>query len=207
MASVQETACQALALRLMARLLSYPDEKLGECVSALRGLFEEGSPERELLHRMMVELEGSDPLTLRIDYTALFIGAFEMLAAPYASYYLDGERQLGGPTTVAVERCYRECGMALSSGPKRPGDHVATMLEFASALLERSLEGSAGGLERERERESQVARASWFCRTYVEGWMPEFSRLTVRHAKTGFYRAVGELAGMTLACGALLPDE
>lgn len=227
---------RALALRLTACLLSYPDERTPACARALAELFEPSSPEGRLAAAVAAASAGCDavveadgllgvcgrssadlaalagsaeaedgcaafaheaPLDLRTDYTALFIGAFEMLAPPYASYYLDGAFQLGGPTTVAVERCYRQCGMVLAGEPRRPGDHLATMLEFVSALLERGSNGD----------EDAAGQAASFCRAYLNGWVREFARLTSSRAKTEFYRSVGEFAAETLVRGVLLPDE
>ncbi len=197
MMNADETSYQAELYRLMAQLLRFPDDGLASCVGALRGMFTQDADEQRILANMERALagEGLSLQDLEVDYTALFIGAFKMMAPPYASYYLDGERQLGGPSTVAVERVYRDCGLVLAQNPKQPGDHLAVMLEFLFELLRRSVAEHDPALENQ-------ARA--FFRTYVMGWVGELGEAVRAFAKTPFYAALGELLPLVLVDDSLL---
>ena len=50
---------------------------------------------------------------VQLEYTRMFIGSFRMYAPPYASYYMDGEGQMYGPTAVAVEDLYAQFGLEI----------------------------------------------------------------------------------------------
>ncbi|WP_165172576.1 molecular chaperone [Adlercreutzia sp. ZJ242] len=148
----EELICQATVLRLAARLLRYPADgagapELAACARELAGLFTDEADEHALALEAAAAAERAEGLELERDYTALFIGAFEMLAPPYASYYLDGERRLGGASTVAVERAYERFGLVLAESRKQPGDHLATMCEFLFAVLrDAALAGEAAAV-------------------------------------------------------------
>ena len=142
---------------------------------------------------------------LQVDYTALFIGSFKMWAPPYASYYLDGEGQLGGESTLKVERAYREGGRMLNQEHKQPGDHVATMCEFLFDLLRRSAQAAEAG--RAEEAAALEGRAAAFHATYLASWMYPFARLVGDHAGTSFYRALGELVPLAVVEDALFPTK
>ncbi|MDO4291244.1 MAG: molecular chaperone TorD family protein [Eggerthellaceae bacterium] len=229
-----EKIFSARLYQLMAQMLRYPTDvrELEEGARALQGLFAEGSEEHALCSRMLEALHGgakaageagaadnvagaatdqTDPAdpdvlqALQVDYTALFIGSFKMWAPPYASYYLDGEGQLGGETTGRVERAYREGGRALSQERKQPGDHAAVMCEFLFDLLRRSAQAAEAG--RAEEAAALEARAASFHATYLASWMHPFARLICDHAGTSFYRALGELVPLAVVEDALFPTK
>lgn len=78
---------QALVFQQAAVLMRYPEDLRApaRAVAALRPLYADGSPEADGLDAMARALEGTDLLDVQRDYTALFIGAWKMLAPPYAS--------------------------------------------------------------------------------------------------------------------------
>jgi TorA maturation chaperone TorD len=195
-----ELAYQANIYRLMARLLRYPGPDLGQCVQEAQGLFFEGSDEFRMLCLMgrSVLAKDANMLDLEIDYTALFIGSLTMLAPPYASYYLDGERQLGGLSTVAIEREYRRHGRVLRSDHRQPGDHLATMLEFLFDLLRQAIARN----ERSLEDEARV-----FFKSYLQGWVCDFCNLINAHARTRFYASLSELLPLALLSDSLLLEN
>lgn len=189
---------QALVFQQAAVLMRYPEDLRAPAgaVAALRPLYADGSPEADGLDAMARALEGADLLDVQRDYTALFIGAWKMLAPPYASYHLDGARQLGGPSTVAVEDAYRARGLVLSQERRKPGDHLSVMLEFLFVLL-RDGAGGADGAD---------AQAAAFFHRFVAPWVPAWGRSVADQAKTGFYAAWGALAPLILIDDSLLDE-
>lgn len=182
---------------------------LAESAHGLASLFAEGMREHELAANMeqaaREAAEAADAacvLDLQRDYTALFIGALEMAAPPFASYWLDGAHQLGGPTTTAVEQAYGAYGMRVQQRRKQPGDHLSTMLEFLFVLLRdavSALEAKDADLS-----ERLVSQARDFFDTYVQPWVGDMSALVQAHAQTGFYRDLGALLPLVVIDDSLL---
>ncbi|WP_172135319.1 molecular chaperone [Adlercreutzia sp. ZJ473] len=214
----EELICQATVLRLTARLLRYPADgagapELAACARELAGLFTDEADEHALALEAAAAAERAEGLELERDYTSLFIGAFEMLAPPYASYYLDGERRLGGASTVAVERAYERFGLVLAESRKQPGDHLATMCEFLFAVLRdaalageaAAADGDAAGGDAAAARADELARlASDFFARYVRPWVGAMSASVVSCAQTDFYRNLGRLLPLVLVEDSLL---
>ena len=107
-------------------------------------------PAAEAAERMEAALlahEGIEELT--IDHARLFVGPFALLAPPYGSVYLEGERRLMGDSTLAVGECYREVGLEVAAGFNGTPDHIAAELEFMHFLVIKELDALTGGeLER-----------------------------------------------------------
>lgn len=206
-----ELTYQALVYRFAAQLLRYPDAGLAVCARGLGELFAVGAREQVLLEKMAacVGQEGGTAadaaLELERDYTALFIGALKMLAPPYASYWLDGEHQLGGPTTVALERRYRTHGMVLAQERKQPGDHIATILEFAFVLMRDAAQATEDG-ETQRA-DALLGEAQHVFETWIAPWVGDMSALVVSNAKTRFYRYLGELLPLVLVEDSLFDSD
>jgi TorA maturation chaperone TorD len=74
--------------------------------------------------------KGLDLGTLQLDYTRLFLGPFEILAKPYGSVYLDGEKVVMGDSTVRAQALYREGRFDVAEDFRELPDHIAVELEF-----------------------------------------------------------------------------
>ncbi|CAB5095502.1 Respiratory arsenate reductase cytoplasmic chaperone [Olavius algarvensis associated proteobacterium Delta 3] len=61
---------------------------------------------------------------LCVDFARLFIGPYALLAPPYGSVYLDGERRVMGNSTMHVRSFYSDAGLELSAQFKEPPDHI-----------------------------------------------------------------------------------
>lgn len=202
-----EMAYQATLYCLVSRLLSYPEDARAQeaCACELAGLFEEGCKEHELLADAQEAARQAGTQRLQVDYTALFIGSFEMLAVPYASYYLDGEHRLGGVSMREIERAYAKCGLVLDQahGRKQPGDHIATLCEFLFVLLRDAASADAQGAR----RSELVGQARDFFACYVLPWVRLMADSVARHAQTDFYRNVGKLLPLVLVEDSLLLER
>lgn len=211
----EELAYQATVFRLTSRLMRYPADgagasELAACAHELAGLFVDEADERALALEAAAAAERAEGLELERDYAALFIGAFKMLAPPYASYYLDGERRLGGASTVAVERAYERFGLVLAQSRKQPGDHLATMCEFLFAVLRDAAlagEAAAAGDGADAARADELARlAGDFFARYVRPWVGAMSASVVSCAQTDFYRSLGRLLPLVVVEDSLLTE-
>lgn len=125
----------------------------------------------------------------QLEYTRLFIGSFKMYAPPYASYYLDGEHQVQGATTVEVAELYAQFGLELAPGEHECADHIRYLLAFA-ALLARTYE------ERGQEEFAEAYRD--FVDLYILRWFPELERRVDDCAEFPFYPALLHLSAAVL---------
>lgn len=80
---------------------------------------------------------------LSIDHAVLFVGPFELIAAPYGSVYIEKMRTVMGESTVSAARFYQAEGLSVDM--KEPPDHIAIELEFMYYLsIKEAAAASAG---------------------------------------------------------------
>ncbi|GAH03838.1 unnamed protein product, partial [marine sediment metagenome] len=72
---------------------------------------------------------------LKVDYARLFVGPYSLLAPPYGSVYLEGERRIMGDSTLNVLAMYRETGLDIAQDFNDAPDHIAAELEFMYSLV------------------------------------------------------------------------
>jgi TorA maturation chaperone TorD len=141
-------------------------------------------------------LENISQEQLSIDHAALFVGPFELTAAPYGSVYAEDSRQLMGETTINTLRFYEDAG--LSVDVKEPPDHIAIELEFMSHLCSKEAESSSAGNhgEAEKFREMQVQ----FFRTALQ-WVPQFCDSIRKGSDNLFYQSLADcLSRFMVSC-------
>ncbi|MBW1770891.1 MAG: molecular chaperone TorD family protein [Deltaproteobacteria bacterium] len=78
---------------------------------------------------------GNEIDDLCVDFARLFVGPYALLAPPYGSVYLDGERKVMGDSTMDVCMRYAEVGLQLADHFKEVPDHIAAELEFIYFLI------------------------------------------------------------------------
>jgi TorA maturation chaperone TorD len=130
--------------------------------------------------------EGFDELT--IDHARLFVGPFALLAPPYGSIYLEGERRLMGDSTLAAGACYHEAGLEVAADFNGTPDHVAVELEFMHFLAVKELDALYAGQLDRAQNFQQKQRA--FLERHLAAWVPDFSRSVEEQAQTEFYRSL-----------------
>ncbi len=127
----------------------------------------------------------SDREPVSVAFAKLFIGPFEIDAPPYASLYLDPERRLMGPVSLAVAEFYAEAGLGPSAeGPRDAPDHVTHELEFMYFL---AFESARSG------DPIWMDRAARFWRTHLGDWLPRFAESLMRAERHPVYDALGKL--------------
>lgn len=121
---------------------------------------------------------------LSLAYARLFLGPFEILASPYASFYLQDDQQLMGPVSQWVAGAYAEAGLEPGPGPREAPDHVAVEWEFMYFLTHQYL-GAGENL--------WVERRSAFVSTHLTQWMPPLGEAIKRAKEHEFYNTLAAL--------------
>lgn len=131
---------------------------------------------------------------LSIDHAALFIGPFELIAAPYGSVYKEKNRQVMGDSTVDVLRFYQNAGLSVEI--KEPPDHIAIELEFMYYLCTKEADSLANGHQEEAEKFRSLQRQ--FFQTSLE-WVPEFCHSIKKGTNNPFYSGLADCLGRFMA--------
>mgnify|MGYP000907456492 CR=1 FL=1 len=174
--------------KLLSLLYSPPTEEFDEILTLLGQNLQSLKPDLIPLVSGMKSLSASTSMLqdLTIDHAKLFIGPFDLLAPPYGSIYLDGQRRIMGDSTMEVLQFYRQAGLNLSNKFKQPPDHIVTELEFMYYLTAQYVTtGNDQWLMKKEE----------FLNNYLSKWIMNFTDRIQESAKTTFYK---NLACLTL---------
>lgn len=142
--------------------------------------------------RMSEEFASAEPESLLLDYTRLFLGPSHILARPYGSVWLEGEKSLMQDSTMAVQELYQEGGFDMDAEFRELPDHIAAELEFLYLLIYRENEA-----RRNADPEALIAITGLrerFLSEHLGSWIGSFAAAVKAGAQSGFYR---ELAGLT----------
>lgn len=174
------TASSAL-LDALSKAFSYPWEGMEPTTAALESLSaaEAGGFADDVRDVLRASRAFESTTSAQLAYTRLFIGSFKMEAPPYASYYLDGEQQVDGPTTAQVRGVYAQFGLQVSEDEKAPADHLRYLLAFLALL--------AGRYEETGEAAFAEAYAD-FRDDYVLSWSDAFQKLVETYAEDDYYK-------------------
>ncbi|MBI5739417.1 MAG: molecular chaperone TorD family protein [Nitrospirae bacterium] len=117
---------------------TFMEERLFENLSALlRRACPEASVFSERMGQAILKCSNED---LLVEYAKLFLGPYELKAAPYGSVYLDDGRKVMGDSTMEVFKIYKEEGLSIDENFKELPDHIAVELEFMYYLIFREIE-------------------------------------------------------------------
>ena len=182
----QDLTQTANAYKLLSLLYGPPTEELDEVLSHLEQTLKNLKPELVPIVLEMKTLFDSEAklLDLTVDHARLFIGPFDLLAPPYGSIYLDGERRVMGESTMEVLRFYREAGLDIAEDFKQPPDYIVTELEFVYYLIAKHLETND---------EQWLVQMETFLNKYLVKWSGEFINRINENAKNLFYKNLAHL--------------
>lgn len=177
------------ALDCLSRLWAYPSESGDEVAKALDDLADACADDADqvgaaiaLRDAFSAYDESTEVIVgasaAQLDYTRLFIGSFKMYAPPYASYYLDGDGQVFGPTAVEIDDLYAQFGLEVSCEEHEMPDHIRFLLYFASLL--------AGSFGQTGARDFALAYED-FKEAFLDSWMPSFADNVHRYSEYPFY--------------------
>lgn len=134
---------------------------------------------------------------LLLDYTRLFLGPTEILAQPYGSVWLEGQKQLLGETTLAVVELYREGGFDIDSEFREVPDHVAAELEFLYLLIFRQNEAIRAADAARLASVTDLERR--FLAEHLGEWAGPFAQAIRAGAQSAFYGALADLTAAFVA--------
>mgnify|MGYP006424379999 CR=1 FL=1 len=180
---------------LLGRAFEQPDAFSGDEPRLLREALEASGraldPEGSDLADQWETALDADPNALLRDYARLFLGPFEILAAPYASFYLDPEQQLMGAVSQEVAQRYAEAGLApREDKPCDAPDHIINECEFLYYLAHQSLTA-----ENPAEAQAWNRRFRSFAREHFARWLPDFCEAILAvDAPHPFYPALARFA-------------
>ena len=124
-------------------------------------------------------IEGST--AFQLDYTRLFIGSLKMYAPPYASYYIDGDSLLYGPTAAEIENLYAQFGLEIKKDEHDMPDHIRFLLAFLAVL--------AQGYEKGGERDFALAYAD-FKSEYFSSWVGDFKQKICESTEYSYFKVL-----------------
>ena len=121
-----------LTLRVLARLLSYPDAELrahlGELQDALQSERALGDARTAELEALMRSLAARDPIEVEADYVQLFDRG--RATSLHLFEHVHGDSRDRGPAMIDLARTYEQAGLYLAEG-ELP-DYLPVVLEFVS---------------------------------------------------------------------------
>src|SRR3990170_6323491 len=141
--------------------------------------------------RLGEEFSAEGHESLLLDYTRLFLGPSHIIAKPYGSVWLEGEKTLMGDSTMAVQELYRKGGFEIDEEFRELPDHIAAELEFLYLLIYRENEGHRNG-EPEAVKTAAGLRKR-FLDEQLGRWIGPFTAAVTAGAQSGFYRQLAEL--------------
>lgn len=183
----RSAAARANAYYVLARAFGRPDDWPDAFEDLLHKTFAATDGDASALIGQMLD-SAEDKRALSVDHARLFLGPFEIQAAPWASSYLDPEQRLMGPHSRYAAEAYAEAGLAPGGGPTDAPDHVTHELEFMYFLaFQEATEDDR--LWRERQER--------FWRQHLGHWLPSLAAAVGEAGShSPFYAG---LAGLTQA--------
>lgn len=174
--------------RLLSACFYEPDKDLfleQQACHNLSHLLNSFSPKAaECAQKMDEEMTRQDQQQLSIDYSALFIGPFDLLAPPYGSVYLEKKREVMGETTINVLKFYQDAGLQVEAS--EPADHIAIELEFMSFLHDKETSALQEGTNDEADHYSDLRKK--FFSSCLDPWVSEFCNTICNGTDNSFYQ-------------------
>lgn len=188
----QAVIARADSCRLLAAFFYPPDTRLfleEGIAEQLKRCLETACPEAVPFTPPLEKHTGEEGgLELSIAYTRLFLGPPAVLAPPYASYYLDRNARVMGPSSVEMVKLYREAGLRIDDEFNEMPDHITVVLEFLYFLLFRK--GSPAGVNVPFKGFDPDSTMRRFLKNYFFTWIPEFCGRITAAGEHPFYTAL-----------------
>jgi TorA maturation chaperone TorD len=145
---------------------------------------------------------------LTVDYARLFVGPHELLAPPFGSVYLDGERKVMGNSTLEVIEIYEAQGIVMDSEFKNLPDHITAELEFMHYLIHK--ETKALQMSDITGTLAFLKIQEHFLNRHLKRWIPPFCDNMKRGADCRFYTLLAAYTSLFIGgdcVGEGLPEE
>jgi TorA maturation chaperone TorD len=145
---------------------------------------------------------------LTVDYARLFVGPHELLAPPFGSVYLDGERKVMGNSTLEVIDMYEAQGIVMDSEFKNLPDHITAELEFMHYLIHQ--ETKTLQLSDIAGTKALLKIQEHFLNRHLKRWIPPFCDNMQGGADCRFYTLLAACTSLFVGgdgAGEELPGE
>ena len=140
--------------------------------------------------KMGREIMKYDNEELLVEYARLFIGPYELKAAPYGSIYLDEGRKIMADSTSQVNDFYRRMGLDMDADFTELPDHIAVELEFMYYLSFKETESLNKGLT---DRAAHfVSAQKEFLEHFMRKWVPVFCERMKSETDNTYYGALAD---------------
>ncbi|MBQ9953843.1 MAG: molecular chaperone TorD family protein [Eggerthellaceae bacterium] len=124
------------------------------------------------------------------EWLRLFMGLGEPLAPVWEAVYTETNGSMRGRCTLEVRSAYRTWGLEYENKAHEPEDALGLMLAFCAHLMEQELIGLEAGCENASGRAAKALEE--FMVKHMLPWASAWRFLVQEHAKTDYYRGVGE---------------
>ncbi len=179
--------------RALARVLAVPGDDLEDARVLCREAAGHGDDAlAHGLNRLADLLLLSDRESVARSYARLFLGPFDVLVPPYASWFLDPERKMMGPVALRAAETYASAGLQPADGPRELPDHAAVELEFCYLLGYRAI-------ERGDEQAAELLATFW--KEQVKPWLPAFADAIAEHSDHPVFDAAADTLRALVAHG------
>ena len=190
MNAVARNLVRATLYRLCGAALGYPGPgRLEEVARLARAAAAVDRRFHEPLTTLADAAEVADDASLAAEYVALFDGAVK--CPPYEGAY--GAPQIAGKSAQLADIAgfYTAFGLEPATGQPDVEDHIATELEFLSALAVKE----AWALAEREEEHAEVSRnaSATFLTDHLGRWAVLFARALETTTELPYYRAVATL--------------
>lgn len=161
-----------------------------------------GNEPLDELKKYITSLAGADVdetlKEMKVEYARLFIGPGKPAVQPYETFYdkrmspLTQPLLMVSPAAMAVEKIYRQAGVAMSHDLQEPSDHFAVELEFLFFLSKKESDAWAEGDNKNGNEWHRQELA--FIDGHLGVWGLEFCDLVIKASTHPFYRALCHFA-------------
>lgn len=189
---MNETIQRGDCFKLLAACFYEPEKSLfieEQVASKLALLLDDQSPDAARAARdMETALQGQSQEGLSVAHAALFVGPFELLAAPYGSVYIEKKRRVMEDSTLNAARSYQEAGLSVDI--KEPADHIVIELEFMYYLCNKEATAGADGVLEEAMRFRDIQAR--FYHYAMKPWVASFCDAIRTGTDSKFYAHLAE---------------
>ncbi|MEC4184587.1 molecular chaperone TorD family protein [Adlercreutzia sp. R21] len=127
---------------------------------------------------------------LRREWLRLFVGLGAPEASCLESFYVEPNSHMFGKNTLAVRQAYRRHGLQVEKLHSEPDDHLGLMLGFLAYLMR--AEGEAVAAADEAAADALADEQEQFLVDHVLPWLAAWRYAVGRHARTDYFRGVGD---------------
>ncbi|HJF64857.1 MAG TPA: molecular chaperone TorD family protein [Slackia equolifaciens] len=134
---------------------------------------------------------GEETAAVQREWLRLFVGLGTPEAPVWESYYTEPNSTMFGRSTLEVRAAYKEWGLEFERKAHEPDDALGIMLAFCSYLMGRELDALEAFDPVAAAKAAQSLES--FLVVHMLPWASAWRFLVKNHAKTDYYRGVGEL--------------